>query len=432
VGYVNVLCHGHYKSITVVDSYLGNEDFRMLTSGDRYGLMYSASCLGGGFDQADCIGEAWVLSPGGGGFYIGNSRYGWDTPGEPGDGPSDLYDQSFFESVFITGFLNAGKAHADAKHEFVGESRADDYMRYLMYGLNLLGDPETGLWTKVPSSMVVACPASVDTSAQMFPVAVTAGGMPVAGARVCLWKPGEVYVVGETGADGSVSLLVDTATMGTLYVTVTGPNVLPYVGETGVTTIPQHPARPENVAAVEGVGPSVTLTWSAVDDEDLVSYRIYRNSAPEPLSFAVVAAPDTALADTSVAEGSTYYYWVTGLDAGGRESQMSEVVSLTVSGSVGVPEVAEAAASVSVVPNPFVTAVRLSIDAPQASRAGARIFDVRGRCVAEPALREVAGGRWEATWDGADLAGRHCPPGIYFLEVAVDREVSKLKLVLLE
>ena len=432
VGFANVLCHGHYKSITVVDAYLGNGDFAMLTSEGRYGLMYSASCLGGGFDQNDCVGEAWVTSPRGGGFYIGNSRYGWDNPGEPGQGPSDLYDQSFFESVFSTGFLNAGKAHADAKHEFVGESRIDGYMLYIMYGLNLLGDPETSLWTEVPSEIAAVHATAIDTTGQIFPVTVTKDGLPLAGAKVCLWKPGEVFSVGETAVDGSVSLQVDALTAGTLYVTVTGPNLLPYKGEVGVATIPPHPAMPQNLAASEGAGPSVNLAWSAVDDEDLVSYRIYRSTAPEPVAFAMVAAPETAFADTAVAEGATYYYWVAACDEGGREGAMSGSVSLSVTGCVGVPDLAEDGAGLSAIPNPFVTSVTLSVNLPDGPQMDVRVFDVRGRCVAQPALTETATGRKEARWNGLDFSGARCSPGIYFVVVTRDREILRQKLVLLE
>jgi hypothetical protein len=234
-GIINVCCHGHYLNISVDDDVLRPEDLHALTSESRYGLMYSASCLGGGFDYSyDCIGEAWVLSEQGGGFYIGNSRYGWDTPGEPGDGPSDYYDQSFFQSVFVTGFTQLGKAHADAKHEFVGESRADAYMRYIMYGLNLLGDPETSLWTATPHALSVTCAPAIQTGPQLYEVSVKCGGSPLQGAKVCLWKPDQVHVTGQTGSDGNVSLLVDASSAGTLHVTVTATNALPYLGETDV------------------------------------------------------------------------------------------------------------------------------------------------------------------------------------------------------
>jgi hypothetical protein len=269
VGIVNVCCHGTYGSISAVDDALDKAEFLALTSDSRYGVMYSASCFGGGFDQINgCIGENWVLSELGGGYYIGNSRYGWDTPGEPGDGPSDYYDQSFFESVFITGFEQVGKAHADAKHEFVGESRVDSYMRYLQYGLNLLGDPETAIWTEAPVAIEVTHAPAIGLEPVTYVVGVAREGSPVQGARVCVWKSDDVYAVGETGPDGNVGLIVDAWSAGTLLVTVTAAGAVPYLGEAVVE---------ECVSVPDGEGPG--------------GFKL--SIAPNPFRYSVSVAVET-------------------------------------------------------------------------------------------------------------------------------------------
>jgi hypothetical protein len=415
MGIVNVCTHGHYKTISVFDDNLSDSDMAMLTADGRYGLMYSMSCLGGGFDQSDCIGEAWVLSPQGGGFYVGNSRYGWGTPGEPGAGPSDLYDQAFFESIFTTGFTNLGKAHADAKHGLVGESRVDEYMLYLMYGLNLLGDPETSVWTSEPRQMQVACAPSLDTGPRIYQVAVTGQGGPLAGAKVCLWKGDEVYEVGETGPDGSLGLPVDAASVGTLLVTVTAPNYMPYVGEAAVSLAAPHPAPPGNLAAEEVGGPAVGLTWSAIEDEDLTFYKIYRNTTSVPQIYCMVAVPETAYTDASVEAGTTYHYWVTGLDALGNESPLAGPCSVSVEGNVSVPDRdSDRPAQVSALPNPFVASIRLVLETPEPAQVSVKIFDADGRYVYLPQLRETGRCRWEAIWHGEDSSGRRVAPGIYF------------------
>lgn len=432
-GFVNICCHGFYKNISLYEDFLQNEDFLMLTSNERYGLMYSASCLSGGFDQNDCIGEAWVLAKRGGGFYIGNSRYGWGTPGSPGDGPSDYYDQSFFESVFVTGFTNLGKAHADAKHEYVGESRADPYMRYLMYGLNLLGDPELPLWTEEPREMEVFAPSALDTTPQVYGVSVSSGGAPLAGAKVCLWKPDEVYVVGETDPSGSVSLIVDALTPGALHVTVTCPNVIPYVGEALVASGPPHPAAPAGLVASEGEGPCVRLTWASVADPDLSSYKIYRNTSEAPQTYCVVPAPETTCTDTAVAAGNTYYYWVTGFDSLGHESPFSQVASVHIDGNVSVPDGGHRPSpSIAINPNPFMTSVRIVLETLYNASPQVEIFDVDGRRVSAPRLDEVSTGVWEATWKGEDASGRRVSPGIYFVKFTSGPVVQTRKVIVLE
>jgi hypothetical protein len=250
---INVLCHGQYKTISLGEDYVSDGDFSMLTNGPRYGLFYSATCYSGGFDQDDCIGEVWVLSPDGGGFFIGNSRYGWNCPGFAGEGPSDYYDQSFFESIFVTGFTHVGKAHTDAKHEFVAESRTDDYMLYLMYGLNLLGDPEMRLWTEEPDSMQVSLSEPGGLGSQVFEVDVTSKGTPVPGATVCLFKSDEVYIVDETDEAGQVSTVIEPASEGTLLVTVTKQDFIPFVGEIGIVEEQGETAVPEDFSMDRGV-----------------------------------------------------------------------------------------------------------------------------------------------------------------------------------
>ena len=430
-GFINICCHGFFKEITVASDYLSDTDFAALASGNRYGLMYSTTCLSGGFDQSDCIGEAWVLAPQGGGFYIGNSRYGWDEPGYPGDGPSDLYDQEFFSSVFLTGFTNLGKAFADAKHEFVGESRSDPYMRYVMYDLNLLGDPELPLWTDTPEAITVTAPASLDTTPQVFAVNVMNGAAPLAGAKVCLWKEGEVYVVGETDGSGNASLAVDAMTPGTLLLTVTAPNMLPYLGQATVGV--PHLAPPSELVAAEGTGPCVKLAWSKIIDGGLASYRIYRNTSAAPVLYHTVAAAETTFCDTAVAIGGTYYYWVSGLDSLGRESAYSDMAVVQVRGDGSVPDArGDHGVRVVVTPNPFRASTRLTVDIPHASGASVAVFDVRGRCVARPALERSHGSSWMAVWTGDDQAGGQVPPGVYFVTVTSDRLRETLKVVRLK
>ena len=63
---------------------------------------------------------------------------------------------------------------------------------------------------------------------------MTSGGAPVTGATVCLFKPGDVYMVGDTDALGTMTFYIEPAELGTLYVTVTGEDYLPYLGSSTV------------------------------------------------------------------------------------------------------------------------------------------------------------------------------------------------------
>jgi hypothetical protein len=423
VNIINILAHGQYHSISTAEDALTETDFQSLLNGPRYGLLYAAACLSGGFDQSRCIGESWVLSPGGGGFFIGNSRYGWNCPGFPGEGPSDYYDQSFFESVFVTGFTNLGKAHADAKHEFVGESKTDLYMRYLMFGLNLLGDPETRLWTDRPREMDIAFEDVLTLGPRTFEVVVTSEGAPVGGARVCLSKDDDVYCVEESDYEGRVYAFIDPAGPGTLHVTATKRDCLPAIGEASVV-VDMPPARPEGVSARDALGPAAIVTWSPVDDSDLAAYRIYRNTLSLPESLTSVSPAETTYCDTEVVDGTLYYYWVSGVDSMGIESALSEPCSLLVGGSVSVPTQPGSPPEISIAPNPFTETVQFCVRRSSITPDAADVFDVAGRWVCRVGLEDDGRGGRTGRWDGKNASGRKITPGIYV--VRLEGEVVKV------
>jgi hypothetical protein len=429
---INILCHGLYKSISIAEDVLENADFSGLVSGPRYGLMYSTTCHSGGFDQQDCIGEVWVLSPAGGGFFIGNSRYGYNCPGFPGEGPSDYYDQAFFESMFVTGFTNLGKTHADAKHEFVAEARTDSYMRYVMYGLNLLGDPETRLWTDVPVAMDVTFDGNISIGPQTYSVDVASEGSPVPGATVCLYKGADVYCVDQTDGAGAAEIFIDPASPGTLMVTVTEPDFLPFAGE-AVVTDGEMPATPGDVVAEETGGPAVDIAWSAVADPDLDYYRIYRNTSPAPVELATVPAGDTTYTDYDVSEGNEYFYWVSSVDSSGNESGLSEVCTITVGGSTGVPWVGPDGARGGLAwPNPFRDGVRFVFGGASDAEVRIDIFGVGGRRICRVRPERIGKDRWSGQWDGRDHSGGKMPSGVYLVRFSSGSEVRTEKVILLQ
>lgn len=209
-----------------------------LDNAPRAGLWYSVGCWSAAIDH-DTFGEHWVTNPAGGGVaYVGNSRYGWGCPGYPGQCVSDLYSQQFMNSLFIEGLVHAGLVHADAKHHYVGQAHVDNYMRYAMYELNLLGDPEMPVWTDAPAPLTVVCPdaVSLGSGAADLTVEVLGGGVPIEGATVCVSAADlDIYEVGTTDASGVaiISLPVDAG--GSVAVVVTAPDRIPYASSIAIT-----------------------------------------------------------------------------------------------------------------------------------------------------------------------------------------------------
>ncbi|MBD3348460.1 MAG: T9SS type A sorting domain-containing protein [Candidatus Eisenbacteria bacterium] len=234
-GYGIVMHEGHadISRASIGADELTNATLDGLTNGDRGGVWYSVGCWSAAIDH-DTFGEHWISNPEGGGVaYVGNSRYGWGCPGYPGQCVSDLYSQQFFNSLFVKELVHAGTVHADAKHYYVGLAKIDDYMRYAMYELNLLGDPEMPIWTDTPLPLDVTADVSVDASGVAeVAVNVRRGGAAEAGARVCLWnEAADIYEVVATDAAGTALISLDAEAADSAELTVTSMNSIPH-GET--------------------------------------------------------------------------------------------------------------------------------------------------------------------------------------------------------
>ena len=134
---------GHANYQTVMG--LSISDVDSLTN-TQYFLIYSLGCYSAAFDQATSgaqgsIAEHFVFDSHGAFAYVGNSRYGWYCSASI-NGPGERYDRSFF-SLLNSGVVNLGKTLQLSKEE---EPILD---RWTCFTLNLLGDPETPIYTAI-------------------------------------------------------------------------------------------------------------------------------------------------------------------------------------------------------------------------------------------------------------------------------------------
>jgi hypothetical protein len=195
------------------------------------GVLYSIGCWTTAFDYAS-IAEAFVTNPNGGTVAtIGNSSYGWGSPGNPGFGYSDKFDNHFWHAVTSEGIYRVGDALAAAKEYYAPFSHDRNVYRWHQYDVNLMGDPEMPVWTALPESLAVTAPLDIGLGPGRYLVSVSHAGAPVPGALVCLRKPGEVYSRGLTDDAGRVWLEADPQSIGWLDLVVTAHNYYPYQGQ---------------------------------------------------------------------------------------------------------------------------------------------------------------------------------------------------------
>ena len=330
----NIINHNGHAYITVLSIGSGalyRSDFDALTNGPRYGLFYSMGCWSAAIDK-DCIAEHWVNSAGGGGIaYIGNSRYGWGSPGNPGGGTGDLFDREFFSVLFNEGLEHAGVAHAAHKDAFVELARSERYTRYTLYELNLLGDPETRIWTRNPVEATVVHASEIPLGEHELLVTVSRDGEAVADATVFM-SSDELSIVATTGPNGVATLSPAPTVEGTMTIVVTGQGILPYEGSMAVVDQPPDtdaPAAVDNLTPADpfDLGGVILLNWTGyAPPSDFAHYRIYRETerfsdvtGMTPVAANLLDPATTDWADLTVENGQSYYYAITAVDLSSNE-----------------------------------------------------------------------------------------------------------------
>jgi hypothetical protein len=201
---------------------LMKQQVEQLTNGPEYSIVWTAGCSPCAIDH-ECVGEAFINNPNGGAVaFVGNAR--------PESWGQETQDKAFYNAIFRDGYPTVGQAFREHQDDG-GFAQAKNK--------HLLGDPELRIWTVTdPPDLEVSHAAMTQDGPQWFEVSVTEGGMPCVGAWVCLFKKAdngiEVYARGETEPDGTVLLSINPRSTGTMYVTVTSRNCIPYYGTCGV------------------------------------------------------------------------------------------------------------------------------------------------------------------------------------------------------
>ncbi len=222
--------HGWIDVMSTGGTSLRKVDMDTITNPDKYGILYSIGCWTSAFDY-NSIAEAFLLNPRGGGVaFIGNSSYGWGSPGNPGYGYSEKFDNTFFYELLRNG-RTLGEALAYAKIHYIPFSRQKNVYRWHQYQVNLLGDPELSVWTKEPDSLNVFAPASLPVGEGRVLISVAKDGRPIKSALVCLVKEGESYERGLTDERGEVFLRFRSESGGEFSLTVTAKNFYPWEGQ---------------------------------------------------------------------------------------------------------------------------------------------------------------------------------------------------------
>jgi len=310
----------------------------LLTNDGQPSNVVSLGCWPNDMTYNDCIAEHFVIcnADHGGVSFTGNTRDGWFYTGDP-ISLSNQLDRDWWRGLFQNGQDNLGKALVWSKHQF---SHSSDVRKHCEWTFSLLGEPAMPLWTDTPETLEVTHPSTLPVGSSSFAVHVESGGGHLEGAYVCLWKPGDVFLTDNTDINGDVTFSPAPASLGSLYVTVTKHDYLPYEGGAEVISGGPPPAVTDLGIALSKA--DLVLSWSPPQEKTVVRYVVYRDTlsifvpAPED---SIGTTADTTYTDAGVAGmvDTNYYYVVKSVSDTGQKSDPSNTVGEFDSNLINAP-----------------------------------------------------------------------------------------------
>jgi len=227
-------------------------DALALHNAPHFFVLFSIGCWAGAFDYT-CVGERLIRNGNGGAIaFIGNSRWGWGSPGNPGYGYSETFDRDFFGAILSEGITQFGPAVAWPKVIRIPFSHSENVYRWHQYQVNLLGDPEMACHTAEIQEMLLQAPVNIPLGTAQFVATVSDANGPIANARICL-AGNDIYQVGFSDATGQVIFTPIMSGAQQLALTATAAN---------------HPAV-EHTIIVAGNDPFLVATHTFINDDDI-------------------------------------------------------------------------------------------------------------------------------------------------------------------
>ena len=172
----------------------------------------------------------------------------------------------------------------------------------------------------------------------------------------------------------------------------------------------------------------VMAAWNRfVADSTCISYNLYRGLSYDGLYSRVnsAAITDTTFTDTTVSEGTEYFYAVTAIDSADScyETRYSNIISTTPSGVMEKPGNLGGDNIYSLeqnTPNPFKQLTIINYQLTRPGLATLKVYNVQGQLVKTLVNGTQPAGRHQAQWNGRDEGGRIISSGIYFARLEAE------------
>jgi hypothetical protein len=328
---------------------------------------------------------------------------------------------------------------------------------------NLMGDGAIDVYSGVPLALTVTHPSVIPLGAYNLHVVVEHADSPVRNALVCATGKSDTLVHSSAWTDGSgvVNLPVVTSAPDSIFVTVTGHNLAPYVGM---------------VTAVPGPGPFVTFLKCVVNDSppggngdgvinpgETITLRTWVKNwgqGPGVEVTGVLRSTDSAITvldslrdfdtipagDSAFTPDSGFRFHVADTCSNGhpivlslvcRDNQdstwtssvhLSPVTGIEERGTSNEERVTQFLLLASPVPSRGATLVQWQVRTE--GMVNVAVFDAAGRRVGTLCNSRLNPGSYSATWRGLNNNGRDAAAGLYFCRVSTPEGSLERKLIL--
>jgi len=212
-------------------------DLTGLSNGWMLHFVTALTCATGTFTSGTSLSEAWLRY---GSAANGGGAIGCIGTATTGNHTRYLNTMAFGvgHGFFVNGTHYPGIALMEGKLQMYRNYSLGEY--YSVVNVcdwhNLMGDPAVPVWTAFPTVFDVIYPSEIPLGTNRIQVHVRdATWNDVDGALVCLMKGDETWTRAYTDASGTLEMPTGPETEGTLWLTVSKPNFVPYQADITVS-----------------------------------------------------------------------------------------------------------------------------------------------------------------------------------------------------
>ena len=204
-------------------------DNELTANGENHNFfqIYSQGCYSASFDYNDSIAEKFTTIDNGCAVYVGNSRYGWYSPG--GTNASSQYlDRQFYDAMFDEGIHRVSDMNNDSKIDGVNQCENDPWFRWSYYEVNVFGDPTLELWTAEAQQLNASYPSAIPISSTQFDVET---GVPGAMIGVTLNGEHMDMRIADDNGEATINFGQPLMNTGTIDITISAHDYLIHQGQ---------------------------------------------------------------------------------------------------------------------------------------------------------------------------------------------------------